>query len=130
MVSASCSYYSSTYGSSPHEFVPRDGRRGIAIVASTLLIAGLVQPVRGFLLRSVDRRFHRAKYGAEKTLTAFRAGLLHEVRLCDLQLYLIEAVRGTMQPTHLSLWLARPTLEPAHERSAGLQAGVTKEAPR
>jgi hypothetical protein len=80
MVSASCSYYSSTYGSSPHEFVPRDGRRGIAIVASTLLIAGLVQPVRGFLLRSVDRRFHRAKYGAEKTLTAFRAGLLHEVR--------------------------------------------------
>jgi hypothetical protein len=75
----------------------------IAIVASTLLVTGLFPPLRGFLQRSVDQRFYYANYDVEQTLTALRARLLHEVSVPDLQFHLIEVVRETMQPTHLSI---------------------------
>jgi hypothetical protein len=50
----------------------------IAIVASTLLIAGPFPPLRGFLQRSVDRRFFRTKYDARKAIEAFSATLRQE----------------------------------------------------
>ena len=80
----------------------------VALVAWTLLIAGLFQPLRSRIQKTIDRRFYRAKYDARKTLAAFSATLRQEVSLTELQQRLIGVVNETMQPVHVSLWLAEP----------------------
>jgi hypothetical protein len=80
----------------------------LVLVASTLLIAALFQPLRHGVQRVIDRRFYRRKYNAAKTLTAFSATLRSEVDLDELREQLVAVVQETMQPAHISLWL-RPT---------------------
>lgn len=87
----------------------------VAIVASTLLIAGLVQPLRSRIQSVIDRRFYRRKYDTAKTIAAFSATLRQEVDLNGLRAHLVSVVRETMQPESVSMWLREPSSDTQRE---------------
>jgi hypothetical protein len=75
----------------------------LAVVASTLAIAALFNPLCRGVLALVDRRFYRRKYDTANTLASFNSGLREETDLDSLSDEVLGVVREMMQSEHASL---------------------------
>jgi hypothetical protein len=79
----------------------------IAIVISTLVIAGLFAPLRRRVQGLIDRRFYRRKYDAQQVLEQFGQTARDETDVAALTAEMMHVVRETMQPTTSNLWLVK-----------------------
>jgi hypothetical protein len=79
----------------------------VAVAASTLAAAALFSPLRRRVQRAVDRRFNRARYDADQTVTAFAARLKDAVELDSVRDDLAAVVQGALEPAHVSIWVSR-----------------------
>jgi hypothetical protein len=77
----------------------------VAVAASTLVAAALFSPVRRRVQHAVDRRFNRARYDADRMVTAFAARLQDAVDTDAVRADLTGVVHTTLEPTHVSVWL-------------------------
>lgn len=77
----------------------------LAIVASTLLVYALFQPLRRRIQGVIDRRFYRRKYKAAQLLARFSSMVRDEVKSEEIAGSLLEIVEQSVQPNYVSLWV-------------------------
>jgi hypothetical protein len=78
----------------------------VAVAISALAAAALFSPLRNRVQLAADRRFNRARYNADQTVTAFAARLQGEVDIGAVRADLLGTVNRTLEPAQLSLWLS------------------------
>jgi hypothetical protein len=83
----------------------------LAIVASTLTIAALFNPMRKRIQNMIDQRFHRRKNDAAQVLAAFGATTRDKTDLDRLIAEMLRMVDETMQPEFVALSLRQPERE-------------------
>jgi hypothetical protein len=79
----------------------------VAVAAATLAAAALFTPLRRRVQQAVDRRFNRARYDADQTVTAFAARLKDVVDLDSVSQDLASAVSRVLEPAHVSVWISQ-----------------------
>jgi hypothetical protein len=77
----------------------------LAVAGSTLAAAALFNPVRKRVHDSVDRRFNRSRYDAQRVLDHLTASMRDEIDPESVRERWLAAVVGTMQPASVAVWI-------------------------
>jgi len=77
----------------------------VAVAASTLVVAGLFQPLRRRVQSVVDRRFDRSRYDTQMATEAFAVQLRDQVDLNTIEQDLAATVNGSLRPLSVGLWV-------------------------
>ena len=91
---------------------PFGGGDTVAVAASTLAVAALVQPLRRGIQRAVDRRFYRERYDGTATVDALAGRLRVELPEDALASHLSAAAHSSVRPTSVAVWF-----RPRHARA-------------
>ena len=83
-------------------------RSDLAVAASTLAAAAIVNPARRRIQHAADRRFNRTRYDGQREVEAFAKQLRGQFELAALSDDLARVVNRTLQPSTLALWLRTP----------------------
>ena len=102
--------------------VPLVGGTEVAIVASTLAIVALFQPVRRRIQNVIDKHFYRHTYDAANVLAAFGTFARAETDLERLTRALLHVVDETVQPEFARLRLGDTQV---HSRPAAIRPTST-----
>jgi hypothetical protein len=100
----------------------------VAVAISALAAAALFSPLRSRVQQGADRRFNRARYDADRTVTVFAARLQGKVDIGAVRADLLGTVNRTLEPVQLSLWLSpgpgdgTQAGQPRHRQASGQQA--------
>jgi hypothetical protein len=86
------------------------GTQTVTVAISTLVVAGLFQPVRSRIQRAVDRRFDRARFDTERTAAAFSDRLRDEVDIDAVIGDLATTASGAVRPARINVWLRGPAV--------------------
>jgi hypothetical protein len=81
-------------------------KSSVAVAGATLAAAALFSPLRRRVQHRVDRRFNRARYNADRLVTAFADRLKDAVDTDAVRDDLATAVHAALEPAHVSVWLA------------------------
>jgi hypothetical protein len=84
----------------------------LAVAASTLLAASLLQPVRRRVQSAIDRRFDRSRYDSVQLGATFSNRLRGEVDLSAVTAELRGAVHLGLSPSRTGIWLRDPRRTP------------------
>lgn len=77
----------------------------IPVAVSTLATAALFGPVHRRVRRSIDRRFYRSRYDAERTVEAFTRRLRDEVEFEAVAAAFVDVAGQTVRPRGATLWI-------------------------
>jgi hypothetical protein len=86
------------------------GTQTVTVAISTLVVAGLFQPVRSRIQRAVDHRFDRARVDTERTATAFSDRLREQVDIDAVVGDLAATASGAVRPAQIDVWLREPAV--------------------
>jgi hypothetical protein len=81
------------------------GSSTLVVAMSTLVVAGIFQPVRRAVQRVVDRRFNRSRVDGERVVGAFAAHARDQVDLDRLREAVVVAVGDAVAPAGAGMWL-------------------------
>jgi hypothetical protein len=79
----------------------------VAVAVAALTAAALFSPLRRRVQGIVDRRFNRARYDADQSITAFAAQLKGATDLDSVRNDLASAVRQALEPAHIAVWVTK-----------------------
>jgi two-component system, NarL family, sensor kinase len=79
----------------------------VAVAAATLAAVALFNPLRRRVQLRVDRRFNRARYDADRAITAFAARVRNAVDLDAISTDLTAAVHTALEPVQLTVWISK-----------------------
>ena len=65
----------------------------------------MFNPLRTRVQHAADRRFNRARYDTDRTVTAFAARLQGETDIAVVRADLLATINQTLEPTQLTVWL-------------------------
>jgi hypothetical protein len=88
----------------------------LAVAVTTLGLASVFRPVRDRVQSFVDRRFHRHRYDAQRTIEGFSRRLRDQVSLEHITTEIEAVLDEVIEPHHTVLWLCQDRTGTTTER--------------